>query len=182
MHSTAHLFRSTPTRVGKTSDHTSCTCTFSVHPHACGENCPWDSGQIGYIGPPPRVWGKRKKNQGNGVYARSTPTRVGKTIERNWLSRYRAVHPHACGENTVPIVLTSFQFGPPPRVWGKPLVISSQNMRITVHPHACGENAAVKRSKLFVNGPPPRVWGKHLCLPSLPLLFRSTPTRVGKTS
>ena len=71
--------RSTPTRVGKTSLGSYQSLYRRVHPHACGENFLFGVRVSRFVGPPPRVWGKRSKFQ----------------INHNRPS----VHPHACGEN-----------------------------------------------------------------------------------
>jgi len=73
--------RSTPTRVGKTTIIRSIMRASSVHPHACGENVAEDTEYQEEFGPPPRVWGKRNTICHNQREVRSTPTRVGKTID-----------------------------------------------------------------------------------------------------
>ena len=154
--------RSTPTRVGKTSDFQpplsrqavhphACgenevlpdaeRARWPVHPHACGENGRGQCGKMGMFGPPPRVWGKPLRVGQLSQAARSTPTRVGKTGRNPGNRFFTAVHPHACGENVGGIAHPPLGLGPPPRVWGK-------------RPGPC---------------PKPREG-------------RSTPTRVGKTT
>jgi len=131
-----------------------------VHPHACGENFTASAVIPALPGPPPRVWGKRIVQVGYWRICRSTPTRVGKTVQMSRLEIHEEVHPHACGENDQPRQMTSPAYGPPPRVWGKLLpecqLIESERSTPTrvgkthddqvdatsgaVHPHACGEN------------------------------------------
>ncbi len=132
--------RSTPTRVGRTVRNCSCTVASSVHPHARGENWKLPREIVAEAGPPPRAWGERSRSttrfqlggppprawgeQKLAIHdrprARSTPTRVGRTLRllcpttptlrstptrvgRTGLSRVRRgefpVHPHARGEN-----------------------------------------------------------------------------------
>ena len=112
------------------------------------------------------------------------------------------VHPHACGENAVLVRLYLQGHGPPPRVWGKRLLIllnpastrstptrvgktelgSERVSNGSVHPHACGENDVYGDAPNAPTGPPPRVWGKLAASPEAGDGWRSTPTRVGKTS
>ena len=112
--------RSTPTRVGKTYRSTPIVNLQQVHPHACGENKCHRRCLSAAKGPPPRVWGKRS--------VRSKPTSIN------------PVHPHACGENkpcfTIAITLKR---STPTRV-GKTRVTGVTSSTIAVHPHACGEN------------------------------------------
>ena len=152
--------RSTPTPVGKTSCAASSVVFQTVHPHACGENCLEVIGKFIVDGPPPRLWGKRRERQLSFILARSTPTPVGKTIRLLEAAIRRAVHPHACGENTDRCNQIGTEYGPPPRLWGK-------------------RYRPVSVSRLC--GPPPRLWGKRLCHVVAQFPERSTPTPVGKT-
>ena len=152
-------------------------------------------------GPPPRAWGKLGRRRSNRALPRSTPTCVGKTLDRSAGSRSTSVHPHVRGENSSSSRIFTGVSGPPPRAWGKlPLrrdshtgagstptcvgktILSSQTLSLlTVHPHVRGENldaaSAVRRSA----GPPPRAWGKLTPLQPPVNTVRSTPTCVGKT-
>ncbi len=152
--------RSTPTRVGKTRSDSYRQNIPTVHPHACGENDTACKRGMVCIGPPPRVWGKPDRDY---------------FIDR--------------------------RYGPPPRVWGKHVCVShgdrcprstptrvgktirrvSGGWCVSVHPHACGENGAPYARVPSSLGPPPRVWGKRWSDRDAGDIFRSTPTRVGKT-
>ena len=112
------------------------------------------------------------------------------------------VHPHACGENEVWSPNGEAEPGPPPRVWGKrslrrpgtgyrrstPTRVGKTTGLcqfadvVPVHPHACGENPGGTAPWATAAGPPPRVWGKRADVITAVDSFRSTPTRVGKTS
>ena len=113
-------YRSTPTRVGKTLLPRASRSyrtgppprvwgkrllnrwqfqNYKVHPHACGENLTVVLGWCIWQGPPPRVWGKPYSISFRDIRHRSTPTRVGKTIDLYWYKCSTSVHPHACGEN-----------------------------------------------------------------------------------
>ena len=152
------LPRFTPTRVGKTRRIQGQHARWTVHPHACGENCCSRSWSASNRGSPPRVWGKRL-----------TPIRRGR-----WIT----VHPHACGENVVPGFGGLHVIGSPPRVWGKRLESATP---APVHPHACGENFTGSLPIRAFDGSPPRVWGKLVCGRMRTTRARFTPTRVGKT-
>ena len=53
--------RFTPTRVGKTTGLPVEIASYTVHPHACGENAlTWGYRGMGF-GSPPRVWGKHQR-------------------------------------------------------------------------------------------------------------------------
>ena len=172
--------RSIPTGVGKTFPHCSGLGLPTVHPHGCGENvrrsrlilfitvhphgCGENntSSQRVYIldGPSPRVWGKRVASQLPPCLARSIPTGVGKTVSAHRHYPDRTVHPHGCGENGVHVEIQEKDYGPSPRVWGKPpQALRRTHLKrsiptgvgktegplrgpysITVHPHGCGEN------------------------------------------
>ncbi len=55
---------------------------------------------------------------------RITPTRVGKTMTLAGQRPEGWDHPHACGENLPVAPWASKLRGSPPRVWGKPLLVS----------------------------------------------------------
>ncbi len=153
----------------------------AVHPHACGENLAVFGGHRGYVGSPPRVWGKRSETRRLDRRQRFTPTRVGKTVQLGITTTWTAVHPHACGENREKRAASAARDGSPPRVWGKRAGVqprfcpvrftptrvgktarnAAAQQKCAVHPHACGENAPVANWHIRRVGSPPRVWGKR---------------------
>ena len=195
------IARYTPTRVGKTCSLVRWWRILKVHPHACGENSVKQRHPVGFIGTPPRVWGKRPGGKPRVALCRYTPTRVGKT---QWSAHSRLsyrVHPHACGENLFFLISFTTATGTPPRVWGK-LIQPNPRVRWSrytptrvgktlhpdkldqpdqVHPHACGENGERIAGAYLIAGTPPRVWGKPLMPTYDGVIGRYTPTRVGKT-
>ena len=158
----ARSARSTPTRVGTTLIVTVISWSYSVHPHACGDN-------VGHVCV--QVVGQR-----------STPTRVGTTHWAGRCARGAAVHPHACGDNSKALMFERPGLGPPPRVWGQqrgfahrlwvprstPTRVGTTRRQrlppalVPVHPHACGDNAEGPQETARASGPPPRVWGQRL--------------------
>ncbi len=197
----SQAWRSTPTRVGKTSVDSPFMTSLAVHPHACGENTYHAFSVAQPSSPPPRVWGKLFAPVDTGALRRSTPTRVGKTWSICHSILVVKVHPHACGENVNSPAPDFSSRGPPPRVWGKQknsgskyaakwstptrvgkTGLSRKLMISTVlHPHACGENGVAGSFVPYWGGPPPRVWGKLVTISLQAQSRRSTPTRVGKT-
>ena len=93
-------------------------------------------------GSPPRVWGKLNRDA--------------------TLKLIQSVHPHACGENSLPdgFIFSSGRFTP---------------TRV-------GKTLQANKVALKESCSPPRVWGKLSGLPGRAALCRFTPTRVGKTS
>ena len=193
--------RFTPTRVGKTRYHAGAGGATPVHPHARGENRSYFFRCHGFIGSPPRAWGKRGVAVARWSGVRFTPTRVGKTMAGLAEGKSEPVHPHARGENYDGSAGGRGAPGSPPRAWGKPrsLIPDSSSPRFTptrvgktsparspghsraVHPHARGENAVLASRALRVSGSPPRAWGKRIASHTAPTSPRFTPTRVGKT-
>ncbi len=91
----------TPTRVGKTALAPTRTRRTTVHPHACGEDVTKRLCSPEPAGSPPRVWGRRRWDDGCEHFRRFTPTRVGKTSRIGRPYPPMSVHPHACGEDAV---------------------------------------------------------------------------------
>ena len=111
--------RFTPTRVGTTARRQGSQRPWSVHPHACGDNCRPPLEEDLSVGSPPRVWGQRALEEMFARYERFTPTRVGTTPSRRTGAAASPVHPHACGDNvSFPHIAQRF-YGSPPRVWGQ---------------------------------------------------------------
>ena len=197
-----HHLRFTPTRVGTTTYHAPGHDAPAVHPHACGDNghreelAPWLDGS------PPRVWGQPLNLAPHIGRDRFTPTRVGTTDAFVGIPPRAAVHPHACGDNSVVPQPMQASYGSPPRVWGQrpatpcrspPRRFTPTRVGTTpsgglgtghraVHPHACGDNPACLHFGVTMGGSPPRVWGQLQDVPLEGALRRFTPTRVGTTS
>ena len=157
----AFAIRSTPTRVGRTLTRSDCITLAPVHPHACGENeAPAPSQVCGIRSTPTRV-GRTSSPHGPRLRLRSTPTRVGRTLL----------------QRVIPEGIRST----PTRV-GRTPASPSPSVQTAVHPHACGENARAGEQGSSDHGPPPRVWGERPRAWYCPVIARSTPTRVGRTS
>ncbi len=94
-----HLYRNTPTCVGKTSKPTCEPDNDQEYPHVCGENVIGSFLLQQPLGIPPCVWGKRGG--------------------RSQTARCRKEYPHVCGENEEAVFEWWTNRGIPPRVWGK---------------------------------------------------------------
>ena len=135
--------------------------SFTVHPHACGENGVDSSRVSDCRGSPPRLWGKPNVAIPARRTARFTPTPVGKTAAHSISPPRCSVHPHACGENSTPSPPPPGAYGSPPRLWGK--------------------RSKPTPRRAILCGSPPRLWGKRR-IPGADLAdLRFTPTPVGKT-
>ena len=149
----------------------------------------------------PRAWGQLPPDPVLRRSRRFTPTRVGTTPAWSPTRCSRAVHPHACGDNSSLRRRTSSSVGSPPRVWGQRRVGFQPDLaprftptRVgttrrarggwggrTVHPHACGDNGKVWEPPSRRLGSPPRVWGQRTGAGRAGGARRFTPTRVGTT-
>ena len=175
--------RTIPTHVGRTFGSTLSGTKFADHPHARGENViPHRLPRLQH-GPSPRMWGERHRSAPLGFLRRTIPTHVGRTKQWAILAAGREDHPHACGENRMPIRSASAESGPSPRTWGErssgreqgqatrtiPTHVGrtpSERRRLWKredHPHACGENKMRDLAVGEGGGPSPRMWGE-LCL------------------
>ncbi len=147
------------------------------------------------------MWGEPHEPIRERSGRRTIPTRVGRTCHKLASSFGIPDHPHACGENECVYAGCFSVFGPSPRVWGErssnvppPEAVRTIPTRVgrtkhTVgdsqhladHPHACGENRHRISPCIKWSGPSPRVWGEHLLLMGVRTVFRTIPTRVGRT-
>ena len=111
--------RTIPTHVGRTYSLHSSSVMSPDHPHARGENFKQLVHATTKLGPSPRTWGERP-----GVIIalrahRTIPTHVGRTCSPELETYHLSDHPHARGENTLPLPLAPNISGPSPRTWGE---------------------------------------------------------------
>ena len=170
-----------PTGVGNTGCPHGARNPCAVHPHGCGEHCPFWGG-CGYSpGSSPRVWG----------------TPIFTPVQ----SVVFAVHPHGCGEHEWPEYGGHPYCGSSPRVWGTqhPLDHVHQGVRfiptgvgntagyavlgfgVPVHPHGCGEHIFSPAWRGWEVGSSPRVWGTRTIAAQFRFVERFIPTGVGNT-
>ena len=150
------------------------------HPHACGDKQHRLSERSQKLGSSPCVWGqglyKHLQNQGSGII----PMRVGTRHVRAERHAVSEDHPHACGDKSSLVRVSSFGGGSSPCVWGQDIwkfciigdgriipmrVVTSYKNNVADkgtwdHPHACGD----KTNKYYTNpmnvGSSPCVWGQ----------------------
>ena len=155
--------RSTPTRVGTTLRSRVLGAQSSVHPHARGDDDDVTWVLLDDRGPPPRAWGRQTGGGCRRRHLRSTPTRVGTTLDWRLPCLSLPVHPHARGDDAASARREELPHGPPPRAWGRPVgaeqtarpvrstptrVGTTSSRRLgchgsTVHPHARGDDATL---------------------------------------
>src|SRR5436189_207704 len=135
----SQMMRTIPTRVGKTVTATIWVDAHLDHPHAGGENHAVIERIHHPPGPSPRVWGKHKLRIEGMLFARTIPTRVGKTLPAVAVGQADADHPHACGENVAPLIRIFDCRGPSPRVWGKLNVIATALSALRTIPTRVGK-------------------------------------------
>ena len=147
------------------------------------------------------MWGRRNCRGVQPLRAGNTPTCVGKTDVQG-RRRYRLwKHPHVCGEDSAAAGARRGCAETPPRVWGRPTLVSD-NVTVTrntptcvgktrrgrrtfkkggKHPHVCGEDGKGAFGPGEDQETPPRVWGRHQPSEVRRGPFGNTPTCVGKT-
>ncbi len=176
------MWRTIPTRVGRTTSAPVSSSASSDHPHARGENRPRPLARWRASGPSPRAWGERKTPSIGRPRSRTIPTRVGRTLELYHVVASPTDHPHARGENRSFRVRMKPEGGPSPRAWGErcragcgckgsrtiPTRVGRTHSNGSAlrassdHPHARGENLRLTRAPSTSTGPSPRAWGERL--------------------
>ena len=150
-----------------------------VHPHACGEHTPCATAHSRMIGSSPRLWGTCLATVVVEDAQRFIPTPVGNIRPCRDGCHCRSVHPHACGEHDLALVIPGPHLGSSPRLWGTYAAInrlvrdarfiptpvgnirsSAPGLNIApVHPHACGEHSVPFSFAVLLSGSSPRLWG-----------------------
>ena len=112
---------------------------------------------------------------------RFIPTHVGKTdLHLTWCARV-AVHPHACGENSVIWSYISIIIGSSPRMWGKLWSCTDFTPVTRFIPTHVGKTRENGVETIVISGSSPRMWGKQLGSHINLLFVWFIPTHVGKT-
>ena len=174
--------RNTPTHVGKTSLPADDFRRPEKHPHARGEDMISGLHSLTRMETPPRTWGRPIRRGGARVCLRNTPTHVGKTRKQGSYVFQSWKHPHARGEDPVPLDSYRITKETPPRTWGRLVVapsggVAPRNTPTHVgktgvllpvlsvawkHPHARGEDYVRGQGLVPYAETPPRTWGRHL--------------------
>ena len=145
--------------------------------------------------------GKPQQNASRPRRAGITPAHAGKT-RFSYVNIFNSRdHPRACGENKPLNCATYVTPGSPPRMRGKPDILSKdfqpggitpahagKTCSVTPlrcgerdHPRACGENRASGAESGMRTGSPPRMRGKPLNAEFGDAYTRITPAHAGKT-
>ena len=171
------------------------------HPHAGGENHLLRGKTLRLLGPSPRGWGERLRGLAKQFGRRTIPTRVGRTLTPRISAGLSTDHPHAGGENNKLRGGEKKVRGPSPRGWGelgagearvfdlrtiptrvgRTVDIDREWFTTADHPHAGGENAERVAAGSGDGGPSPRGWGEQQRAHLARRVFRTIPTRVGRT-
>ncbi len=173
-----------------------------VHPRACGERRRPPLRGARHPGSSPRVRGTRALELLHEPELRFIPARAGNAAVRPTNLCEGPVHPRACGERNVTVVLSVTRLGSSPRVRGTPtrrvaLMVrerfiparagNAQSMPFssphrTVHPRACGERRALLRVVIGGVGSSPRVRGTLRGEVVFALVRRFIPARAGNAT
>ena len=170
-----------PTCVGNSHKMPSLRYATTVHPHVCGELFVRFSASTTPIGSSPRVWGTQLHETTAFPAMRFIPTCVGNSPPFHLPHSRLSVHPHVCGELSLPALSSRTWSGSSPRVWGTltdpclptclsrfiPTCVGNSRFKrptattTPVHPHVCGELRIIERIIGVAPGSSPRVWGTH---------------------
>ena len=147
------------------------------------------------------MWGTREKGLKVLFFIRFIPTHVGNTSPISLMFFSSSVHPHACGEHSLPHSPNGENPGSSPRMWGTHMKPQKriQTLRFipthvgntgdpsgvplcsAVHPHACGEHDGARGPGRDAGGSSPRMWGTLKGSESVAAPARFIPTHVGNT-
>ncbi len=99
------FYGNTPTGVGKTCCAACKVTRLWKHPHGRGEDVVRISPASSMSETPPRAWGRHSRYIARALYARNTPTGVGKTLLELPLLLQHRKHPHGRGEDCHRMIL-----------------------------------------------------------------------------
>ena len=156
-------------------------CFSKDHPRVCGENLFNQILHRACVGSPPRVRGKRARDNWAYWRLRITPACAGKTHARLEVLIIRWDHPRVCGENSSRPASMSALIGSPPRVRGKRADFIQGNLRPRITP-ACAGKTSVHHFEGALGKDHPRVCGENMYFSnSEESGVRITPACAGKT-
>ena len=151
----------------------------SVHPRACGEQPSAAAIHVCICGSSPRVRGTGRAFGTEPSHRRFIPARAGNRLPLRSRAASRAVHPRACGEQSISFMVRRSSSGSSPRVRGTVPVLldllesgrfiparagnsAARRCRVIetpVHPRACGEQRLRGGATIDEAGSSPRVRG-----------------------
>ena len=173
----------------------------AAHPRVCGENAAYVGGVSVDEGSSPRVRGKPRRDDEQGVRVGLIPACAGKTAFMNSVTTGSRAHPRVCGENRVPVGVIAGHPGSSPRVRGKLMTSTAAEASLRLipacagktsppvsspgpspaHPRVCGENTRRSAHQSVGQGSSPRVRGKRRHSGDRGLPVRLIPACAGKT-
>ena len=151
----------------------------TVHPRACGERSATRRISPIAAGSSPRVRGTQSRGCSNDASSRFIPARAGNAFRHARNTRFKSVHPRACGERAIRLLILEDISGSSPRVRGTPpphvpeamegrfipaRAGNARPLKLTsgwsvVHPRACGERRVTGAFAAATIGSSPRVRG-----------------------
>ena len=171
----------TPTGVGKTSLWERKHARHQKHPHGRGEDRFLTRNWNELEETPPRAWGRPPYSFYLHGELRNTPTGVGKTERRSsQTSLISETPPRAWGRLPERFLGIADKRNTPTGVGKTPLSVEIMRSR-RKHPHGRGEDGIHLVRLLLAEETPPRAWGRLSSRKENQLLYRNTPTGVGKT-
>ncbi len=178
-HNAAAIVRCIPAHAGNGSTWPISQLLLPVHPRACGERVLAGSNGGEELGASPRMRGTGRSSAGSPAGVRCIPAHAGNG--RRWPAAEspRPVHPRACGERRVAVLLADFHCGASPRMRGTVRGQRGTNacgrcipahagnggchgsspQVVSVHPRACGERDATSFLQARQGGASPRMRG-----------------------
>ena len=150
-----------PACAGKTWNGWGTALKPAAHPRVCGENLLDGDPPPPTTGSSPRVRGKRPPGPVALTVAGLIPACAGKTRRRRWSGRPRRAHPRVCGENVFAVDVGRAPGGSSPRVRGKHLAGSTQNLIGRLIPACAGKTVGVLTSPPWRRAHP-RVCGENI--------------------
>ena len=150
-----------PACAGKTWNGWGTALKPAAHPRVCGENLLDGDPPPPTTGSSPRVRGKRPPGPVALTVAGLIPACAGKTRRRRWSGRPRRAHPRVCGENVFAVDVGRAPGDSSPRVRGKHLAGSTQNLIGRLIPACAGKTVGVLTSPPWRRAHP-RVCGENI--------------------
>ena len=171
----------------------------SVHPRACGEQRSAGTGSICVIGSSPRLRGTAMGTAGPCDDRRFIPAPAGNRAGGSGGASGTSVHPRACGEQLLDLMIESVKTGSSPRLRGtverarrdildeRFIPAPAGNSReprsdppgTSVHPRACGEQGTPPEDEGWSVGSSPRLRGTELDDPAPAVPDRFIPAPAG---
>ena len=190
-----------PAPAGNSLSLASTPFTESVHPRACGEQCPSLLNDPVPLGSSPRLRGTGESTNDASSRIRFIPAPAGNSHRTQSSVRVDTVHPRACGEQPLDLRRLFHVCGSSPRLRGtvaractmrgyRRFIPAPAGNRVSihnfkykdpVHPRACGEQASIAKMTATASGSSPRLRGTVYRRGAIRLLPRFIPAPAGNS-